>query len=68
MTSDEIARYAPISYLDEREPFPRNRVSCAIITQTRKSPSFQRVIELEPSAIWSDWDIRENSRALHDSW
>ncbi len=64
MTSIDVARFAPIIYLDEREPFPPTRVGYAVINETQPSPSFQRTIEIEPPcvraveyAVWSDWDI-----------
>jgi hypothetical protein len=64
MTIQDLARHAPIIYLDAREPFPPLRVGYSIITQPQESPSFQRFIEIEPPAtsvieyaIWSDWDI-----------
>ncbi len=64
MTIDELVRCAPIIYLDEREPFPPTRVGYSIIAASQPSPSFQRVVEIQPPAvraieyaIWFDWDI-----------
>lgn len=64
-TSSELAaRCAPVIYCDEREPFPPLRAGWSVITATGASPSFQRVIEVEPPvelvieyAIWFEWDI-----------
>jgi hypothetical protein len=43
------------------------RVGCSLITHTQASPSFQRVIEIEPPAtrvieyaVWSDWGVRHD--------
>ncbi len=62
------ARYAPIIYLDTREPFLPLAVGYTIFREDGDSPSFPRRIELAPAgepaaalaieyAIWWDWDI-----------
>ena len=62
------ARYAPVLYFDEREPFLPLAAGYTIYTQDSPSPSFERTITLRPEdkppaataieyAIWWDWDI-----------
>ena len=59
-----VARFAPVVYLDAREPFPPVCVGYSVITRAGESPSFQRTVEIEPPvarvieyALWSDWDM-----------
>ncbi|MCA1553502.1 MAG: hypothetical protein LC737_03905, partial [Chloroflexi bacterium] len=65
MSHELAARVAPIVYLDAREPFPPTRVGYSVFESTQPSPSFQRVVEIEPPAVrvvefavWCDWDIQ----------
>lgn len=58
------ARYAPVLFLDNAEPFRPERVGYALFRQDGPSLSFPRTIEVrEPSrfvieyALWWDWDI-----------
>lgn len=58
------ARYAPIIFADEAEPFQPELVGYTIFRHTSPSLSFPRTIEVTPPtwrvieyAIWWDWDI-----------
>ncbi|MBI4787449.1 MAG: hypothetical protein HY782_10430 [Chloroflexi bacterium] len=66
---DLAAKYAPIIYADEREPFPLVAAGYTIFEREAESPSFRprRMVEWESAsypatcaveyALWWDWDI-----------
>ena len=65
---DVAAKYAPVLYFDENEPFLPIVAGYTIFRQDGQSPSFPRMVQLkEPGmpqallaieyAIWWDWDI-----------
>ena len=58
------ARYAPIIYVDEAEPFWPELVGYTVFRRTGPSLSFPRTVEVNPPvarvieyAVWWDWDI-----------
>jgi hypothetical protein len=72
------ARYAPVIYFDNQEPFLPLAVGYTVFTADADSPSFSRRIELTGAerpaaraaieyAIWWDWDI-QHLYELEHTW
>lgn len=67
MTEKELAiKYVPHMYFDQNEPFLVDRIGYSILSETQKSPSFDRVIWIDREhvafvieyAIYYDYDIQ----------
>jgi hypothetical protein len=70
--SELVEQFAPVICCDEREPFPPLRAGWSVYRASGPSPSFQRIVEVEPPAarvieyaIWFDWDISHLNELEH---
>ncbi len=64
ISSNLALRYAPLLHFDQRETIPLIAVGCTVLTQTDRSPSFNRVLKVPTGgfvveyAYYWDYDIQ----------